>query len=409
MVETIPEKQQRLARWACYLQRFSFTIEYRKGSKHANVDALSRPVLAAKAITAPSAQEDISSKSLDPMEDALLLHYLKFKRFTPKTTRKQCNRIRKIADNYEWKNDKLFIKQKIQTLIGTDTTLLEIPPIEERQRLVTNEHLLGHFQAESVYKNMKRKYYWKRMKDDVEHHIKRCEACRRNEAQKVINHPALALPVTNAFDRVGMDLVFGLPTSTTHEFTGILVITEYLTKYPYAVPIKSKCAEEIAKHFLDYICIFGPPKCVLSDQGLEFNNKIMNSLLTMHGIEHRVTSAYNPRTNGHTERFNQTLIKSLRKHAEENPLDWPKCLPYVLFSYRTRVHSTTNYTPYELMFGRKVNEFNSYQEVVIPEEDSNAVVKRLAELKKSIQVDHNRARTKITKKQEQQIKSQNTT
>jgi hypothetical protein len=32
------------------------------------------------------------------------------------------------------------------------------------------------------------------------------------------------------------------------------------------------------------------------------------------------TAAYNPRTNGLTERFNQTLCEILRKHAKANPL-----------------------------------------------------------------------------------------
>ena len=66
-LKSIPEKQQKLARWACYIQRFSLTIENRKGSKHANVDALSRPVLAAKAIT-NHPEPDVSSKNLDPIE-----------------------------------------------------------------------------------------------------------------------------------------------------------------------------------------------------------------------------------------------------------------------------------------------------------------------------------------------------
>ena len=406
-LKSIPEKQQRLARWACYLQRFSFTIEYRKGSKHANVDALSRPVLAAKAI--PSIQtNDESSKALDPIEDALLIYYLQFKKLKSGCSRKQSNRVRNLAKNYEWKEGRLFFKEKTQdVLMGQQITLLEIPPISERSRIIENQHLLGHFQADSMYQSMKRKYFWRKMKEEIELTVKRCESCRRHERSKVINHPALALKVSNAFDRVGMDLVFGLPKATKHDYTGILVITEYLTKYPYAVPIKSKCAEEIAKHFLDYICIFGPPKCVLTDQGLEFNNKIMESLLTTYGVEHRVTSAYNPRTNGHTERFNQTLIRSLRKHAEENPLDWFQWLPYVLFSYRTRIHSTTGYTPFELLFGRTVNEFKDYRNESLPEDSSNSITKRLAEMNKNVAIDHDNARSKITKKQVQQMTSQN--
>jgi len=34
------------------------------------------------------------------------------------------------------------------------------------------------------------------------------------------------------------------------------------------------------------------------------------------GVEHRVTSSYNPRANGLTERVNQTIVQALRKHVE---------------------------------------------------------------------------------------------
>jgi hypothetical protein len=50
---------------------------------------------------------------------------------------------------------------------------------------------------------------------------------------------------------------------------------EYLSKYQYAVPIRSKTAEEMAQKFFIYISMFGPPKEIISDQGREFVNKIM--------------------------------------------------------------------------------------------------------------------------------------
>ena len=103
-----------------------------------------------------------------------------------------------------------------------------------------------------------------------------------------------------------------------------MVITEYLSKYPYAVAIKSKTAEEIAKNLFDYICLFGPPKILLSDQGKEFLNECVNKLSSLTGIERRVTSSYHPQTNGLTERFNGTLVTAIRKHTEAEPENWHK-------------------------------------------------------------------------------------
>ncbi len=97
-----------------------------------------------------------------------------------------------------------------------------------------------------------------------------------------------------------------------------------------------------------------------SDKGKEFVKQLVAQLCNACGIEHKVTSAYHPQANGHTEKFNDTLINMLKKLAEENPDDWEKWLPFVLLAYRTRVHTTTGHTPFELMFGRTMNEFDDY-------------------------------------------------
>ena len=152
------------------------------------------------------------------------------------------------------------------------------------------------------------------------------------------------------------------------------------------MPIKSKEACEIASHLWVYICIFGPPQIILSDQGTEFCNKIVDSMLNAIGIEHSVTSGYNPRTNGMTERFNRTLIESLRKHAEMDVENWDKWIPYVVLSYNTRVHSVTGYSPYELLFGLKVNLFsklsdNSVENIVLTLVNRANEVKNMQELR----------------------------
>ncbi len=93
------------------------------------------------------------------------------------------------------------------------------------------------------------------------------------------------------------------------------------------------------------------------------------------------TAAYNPRTNGLTERFNQTLCESLRKHAEANPLDWVKWFPYVLMCYRRRVHSITGYSPFQLMFGCQMKHFGDWR-VQEAEDEVLALRARAEEIKK---------------------------
>ena len=111
--------------------------------------------------------------------------------------------------------------------------------------------------------------------------------------------------------------------------------------------------------------MFGHPKEMLSDQGKEFLNATVRELTQIAGIEHRVTSPYHPKTNGLTEKFNGTLVSSLRKHVENDPVTWPHWIPYVLLAYRSRINSITGFTPFQLMFGRSVNTFEDFSFVQV--------------------------------------------
>ncbi len=76
---------------------------------------------------------------------------------------------------------------------------------------------------------------------------------------------------------------------------------------------------EVFQALWKYICIFGHPKRIVSDNGTEFKNKIMDQMTKAIGIDHDFTAAYNPRANGRVERFNQTLVESLRICCHSNP------------------------------------------------------------------------------------------
>ncbi len=97
-------------------------------------------------------------------------------------------------------------------------------------------------------------------------------------------------------------------------------------------------------------------KDIKSDNYLEVPKRQLRYNL----IQHDTTAAYILRTNGVTERFNQTLCESLRKHAEANPLDWVKWLPCVLMCNRRRVHSITGYSTFQLIFGRQMKHFGDW-------------------------------------------------
>jgi hypothetical protein len=59
----------------------------------------------------------------------------------------------------------------------------------------------------------------------------------------------------------------------------------------------------------------------------------------------------------------------IEKNTENDPTNWDKWLPYILLSYRSRIQTTTKLTPFELMFGRTMNAFESWVETEGHKED----------------------------------------
>lgn len=98
------------------------------------------------------------------------------------------------------------------------------------------------------------------------------------------------------------------------------------------------------------MCRMGCPEVIITDQGREFVNSITSQLYEITKTEHRVTSAYHPQTNGLTERFNQTLTRSLAKITNDNQDDWDLKIDTVLMSYRASRQASTKQSPYFMLF-----------------------------------------------------------
>eukprot|EP00745_Piridium_sociabile_P022688 TRINITY_DN35412_c0_g1_i1.p1 TRINITY_DN35412_c0_g1~~TRINITY_DN35412_c0_g1_i1.p1 ORF type:complete len:169 (-),score=17.98 TRINITY_DN35412_c0_g1_i1:104-610(-) len=123
----------------------------------------------------------------------------------------------------------------------------------------------------------------------------------------------------------------------------IVALTDHFTKYPVAKAIPQKSAYEVAKFLFETICTFGAFDTLITDQGREFVNSTMDILTSRFHVSHRISSAYHPQTNGQRERDNRTLKDTLVKMQDEAV--WDDMLPAALFSYRTSVHKSTNFTP----------------------------------------------------------------
>jgi transposase InsO family protein len=109
-----------------------------------------------------------------------------------------------------------------------------------------------------------------------------------------------------------MDFITDFPIVRTKN--SILVVVDRLTKMAHFTPCsKSITAEEIAQLILDRIVrLHGLPEEIVSDRGPQFASKFWRRLFELLGVDIRLSSAFHPKTDGQTERTNQTLEQYLR-------------------------------------------------------------------------------------------------
>ena len=212
----------------------------------------------------------------------------------------------------------------------------------------------GHCGIARMYTRLKSKYKWQSMKRDVENYIRNCKSCQINKTARKKQKAPLVITTTSthAFQRVAMDIVGILP-ETVNKNKYILTFQDDLTKFSQAFAIPNHEAKEVAKKLFIFISLYGIPRTILTDQGSEFTSNLLKEMSQLFKIKHLTSTAYHPQTNGALERSHSTLKDYLKHYISTDQNDWDEYLPSYIYSYNCSIHSTTNFSPHELVFGTK--------------------------------------------------------
>ena len=233
-----------------------------------------------------------------------------------------------------------------------------VVPLKFRDKLLQIAHdvpLGGHLGNRKTRQRILQSFFWPGIFIDVAHYCRTCAVCQKTVKKgKVFKAPLISIPpVDEPFARIAMDIVGPLVRSEKgNRF--ILVVCDYGTKYPEAIPLKTIDAETVANALIDIFSRTGIPREILSDQGSNFMSATIKHLCSLLHIKKLKTSPYHPQANGLVENFNGTLKKMLKCYSDETAKDWDKNIPYVLFAYREAKHETTGFSPFEMLYGRYV-------------------------------------------------------
>ena len=386
-----PEGQ--LARWMEVISEYDFVIEHRPGKKHANADGLSRQqckqcgreeavsndttgdmseghpqrveFLVRGVVAQPSLSGDKIRKA--QLEDDTMNWVIRSKEEGKIRPEWKTVSHWSAANKSYWSQwDQLEVREGLlykrwESDDGTSVRMLLVLPNEFRKEILGELHggqLSGHLGVSKTLAKVKYKYFWPGMSADVRSFLRVCDLCakRKSPAKKRLA-PLQQYRVGVPLERVAIDLLGPLPkTDSGNQW--ILVVGDYCTKWMEAYALPDATASTVALKLVnEFVCRFGVPQELHSDQGTNFESGVFREMCRILGITKTRTTAYNPKSDGMVERFNKTLVNmvSVMLDPIRRQRDWDEFLPYATFAYRCTPHDSVGESPNMMMLGREVS------------------------------------------------------
>ena len=318
----------RQARWSEFLSAFNYVWVYKKGSTMM-ADALSRlpqPTCAAAQVSdaSPTLKQSIAEAS--KLDDWF-------------TKPRNVRTLVKRGDCW-YKGNRIVVPASVRLQV-----------LEE----LHDAPYSGHRGVTKTVALVSANFWWPKMRDEIQHHVRTCAICQVAKAKSVKPGGQLQpLPIpTDRWESIAMDFITDLPCTPSGK-DAILVFVDRLTRMVLFAP----CTKDIdtlgtAKLLRDYVfCHHGLPVSIVSDRDPRFTSKVWTELMKLLGTRLNMSSAFHPQTDGLTERYNRVLEEYLRSYVSATYDDWDQWLPLAQFAVNNSKQESLQATPFYLNFGR---------------------------------------------------------
>lgn len=216
-----------------------------------------------------------------------------------------------------------------------------------------NSAIGGHRGVSKTFNRIRTYYYWENLKQDIQRRIQQCLECQLKKLVRLKTKQPMVITDTpgTVFDKIAMDIVGPLSrTKNNNEY--ILTMQDQLSKFCLAVPLQNTLASSVADAFIKkFICIFGAPRVILTDQGSNFLSSLMQRVAKRFRIKRVKTTAFHPQSNGSLERSHHALGEFLKQYTSVDS-EWDEWVDIAMLNYNTCVQESTKHTPYEVIFGK---------------------------------------------------------
>lgn len=226
-----------------------------------------------------------------------------------------------------------------------------VPDSLKRQVLHNLHDAAGHQGQNRTLSLMRQRFFWSGMERDVVNHVQSCQRCIVGKTPE----PHSRAPLRNIVTSEPIELVCidFWTAEQGDKSVDVLVVTDHFSKLAHAFPCMNQTAKQVAHHLWnDFFLIYEFPRRTHSNQGANFESKLIKEHLEMAGVQKSHTTLYHPVENGVAERFNRTLGDMIRSLPPPSKVKWPQMLQLLTFCYNCTQHETTGFAPFNLVFGR---------------------------------------------------------
>ncbi|CAB0014462.1 unnamed protein product [Nesidiocoris tenuis] len=205
----------------------------------------------------------------------------------------ELQKLRQDSESLVFKSYPLSSGRHLWCDVSTENIRPYIPR-DYRKRFFHQVHDLAHPGVRSTVTQMTSKYVWPSIKKDVALWAQSCIACQRTKITRHTRSPIGSFDhVDERFSTVHVDIVGPLPQSDGNIFC--LTMIDRYTNWVEAVPMVDSSADTVARLFYsNWICRFGAPSHLVTDQGRQFESVLFHKLAEICGTKLHHTTPYHP-------------------------------------------------------------------------------------------------------------------
>lgn len=267
--------------------------------------------------------------------------------------------------------------------------LFYVPEQMEKNVMFKYHDEMGHFSTEKTYQAIIQNYWFPKLKEKVNIHIKNCLKCISYSPITGKREGFLHLvPKGNVpFSVLHIDHLGPVNTQQLQK-RHILVMIDVFTKFVKLYATKTTSSKEAINCLTQYFQNYSRPQLIVSDRGTCFSSREFQEFMEENHIKHTKVATGSPQANGQVERINRILAPLLGKLLQDpTSKSWNKILASVEYAINNTTSKSTGETPSKLLFGIKqrgksIDDLKEYLEINKPEEhDSLDKIRERASLK----------------------------